>query len=70
MESNYKELTMDEFANHPLFMKPDHIPTQEEIDNNEFLASIQAMKYSETGTVYFNSPLALYFTVYEYCRYT
>ena len=45
-------MSMDEFVNHPLFMKPDHIPTQEEIDNNEFLASIQAMKYSETGFWY------------------
>jgi len=49
-KNDYKEMSMDEFVNHPLFMKPDHIPTQEEIDNNEFLASIQAMKYSETDT--------------------
>ena len=42
-------MSMDDFMKHPLFMDPNHIPTQEEIDENEFLASMQAMKYSETG---------------------
>jgi len=49
-ESTYKEMSMDEFIKHPLFMDPNHIPTQEEIDENEFLMAVQAMKYSDTDS--------------------
>ena len=49
-QSTYKEMSMDEFIKHPLFMDPNHIPTQQEIDENEFLLAAQAMKYSDTDS--------------------
>ena len=42
-------MSMDEFMNHPIFMDPNHIPTQEEIDQSEILSSLQAMKYCDLG---------------------
>ena len=41
---------MEDFMKHPLIMDPNHVPTQEEIEENQFLQSIQAMKYSEDDT--------------------
>ena len=46
----YQEMSMEDFIKHPLFMDPNHIPTQEEIDENEFLMAVQAMKYSDTDS--------------------
>ena len=40
---------MEEFENHPLFMDPNHLYTQDEIDDNEFLQQMQAMKYNNDG---------------------
>ena len=48
-ESNYREMSMEEFENHPLFMDPNHLYTQDEIDDNEFLQQMQAMKYNNDG---------------------
>ena len=44
-------MTMEEFENHPLFMDPNHLYTQDEIDDNEFLQQMQAMKYSDGDTL-------------------
>jgi len=46
-ESTYEEMSMDDFMNHPIFMDPNHIPTQEEIDQSDILSSLQAMKYCD-----------------------
>ena len=46
----YDEMSMEDFLKHPLIMDPNHVPTQEEIEENQFLQSIQAMKYSEDDT--------------------
>ena len=43
-------MSMEDFLKHPLIMDPNHVPTQEEIEENQFLQSIQAMKYSEDDT--------------------
>lgn len=42
-------MSMDDFMNHPIFMDPNHIPTQEEIDQSDILSSLQAMKYCDLG---------------------
>ena len=36
-----------DFEKHPLFMDPNKEFSQEEIDDNEFLQAMQAMKYDE-----------------------
>ena len=43
---------MDDFMNHPIFMDPNHIPTQEEIDQSDILSSLQAMKYCDLGKLF------------------
>ena len=51
-ESTYEEMSMDDFMNHPIFMDPNHIPTQEEIDQSDILSSLQAMKYCDLGELF------------------
>ena len=45
-------MSMDDFMNHPIFMDPNHIPTQEEIDQSDILSSLQAMKYCDLGKLF------------------
>lgn len=50
-EPAMEEMSMEDFIKHPLFMDSSKIPTQEEIDDNEFMQAVQAMKYNEDDTL-------------------
>ena len=41
---------MDEVLKHPIFWSKDHVCTPEEIEENEYLQQIQAMKYDDDDT--------------------